>query len=203
MHHTGGPGWRITLDTSGPLLLALYLKDNAGLAGAGMPPVAPAEPRVRVADHHQITQHVGGLPALRREWEAWWAHLIQSHPEMSPAVEPPGFSSFREAPALQRTLQAHFGHALTWARERRAEYERLEREREGRGDTDVLREIVEERQLEVGSAARDFALTIIELPLAEERAWLVNADKVIMSQSLLSDREAVRSYLKPVVELLV
>lgn len=203
MHHTGGPGWRITMDTSGPMLLALYLKDHAGLDGAGMPPVAPAQPRVREADHHQLTQHVGGLPALRREWEAWWQHLIENHPEMSPAVEPPAFGAFGEAPALQRSLQAHFGAALTWARERRAEYERLERKREAVGASDVLREIVEERQLEVGTTARDFSLTIIELPLSEDRAWLVNADKVIMSQSLLEDREAFRSYLKPVVELLM
>jgi hypothetical protein len=203
MHHTGGPGWRITMDTSGPMLLALYLKDNAGLGGAGMPPVAPATPRIREADHHQLTQHVGGMPALRREWEAWWQHLIENHPAMSPAVEPPGFRAFGEAPALQRSLQAHFGSALTWARERRAEYERLERERESSGATAVLREIVEERQLEVGPAARDFTLTIIELPLSEDRAWLVNGDKVIMSQSLLADPEAFRSYLKPVVELLM
>lgn len=191
------------MDTSGPMLLALYLKDHAGLNGAGMPPVAPANPRVREADHHQITQHVGGVPALRREWEAWWQHLIENHPEMSPAVEPPSFPAFGHAPALQRSLQAHFGAALTWARERRAEYERLEKEREASGATDLLREIVEERQLEVGPSARDFTLTIIELPLCEDRAWLVNADKVIMSQSLLADKEAFRSYLKPVVELLI
>jgi hypothetical protein len=191
------------MDTSGPMLLALYLKDHAGLNGAGMPPVAPANPRVREADHHQITQHVGGVPALRREWEAWWQHLIENHPEMSPAVEPPSFPAFGQAPALQRSLQAHFGAALTWARERRAEYERLEKEREASGATDLLREIVEERQLEVGPSARDFTLTIIELPLCEDRAWLVNADKVIMSQSLLADKEAFRSYLKPVVELLI
>ncbi len=191
------------MDTSGPMLLALYLKDYAGLNGAGMPPVAPAEPRIRETDQHQLTQHVGGIPALRREWEVWWQHLIENHPEMSPALEPPNFTAFGEAPALQRSLQAHFGSALAWARERRAEYERLERERASNGATDVLREIVEERQLEAGTAARDFNLTIIELPLSEDRAWLVNTDKVIMSQHLLEDPEAFRSYLKPVVELLM
>lgn len=203
MHHTGGPGWRITTDTSGPMLLALYLKDSAGLNGAGMPPVAPAHPKVRESDHQQITQHVGGVPALRREWEAWWAQLIQNHPEMSPELVPPGFSAFRSAPALQRSLQAHFGTALTWARERRSEYEQLEKKREERGDLDVLRELVEERQLEVGNGGRSFALTIIELPLAEDRAWLVDADKLIMSESLLDDKEIFRSYLRPVIELLV
>ncbi|WP_077489985.1 hypothetical protein [Sinomonas mesophila] len=203
MHHTGGPGWQITMDTSGPMLLALYLKDSAGLNGAGMPPIAPAQPKVRETDHHQLTAHVGGVPALRREWEAWWGDLIRSHPEMTPELTPPGFAAFEGAPALQRSLQAHFGTALTWARERRSEYERLERTREESGSTDILREIVEARQLEVGNEARDFSLTIIELPLAQERAWLVDADKLIMSQSLLEDSGAFRSYLQPVVELLV
>jgi hypothetical protein len=185
------------------MLLALYLKDSAGLTGAGMPPLAPAHPKVREIDHEQITQHVGGVPALRREWEEWWARLIENHPEMTPELVPPGFSAFRDAPALQRSLQAHFGTALTWARERRSEYERLERRRAERGDTAILKELVEERQLEVGSGAREFALTIIELPLAEERAWLVDADKLIMSQSLMEDKEILRSYLRPVIQLLV
>ncbi|WP_415854102.1 hypothetical protein [Sinomonas sp. G460-2] len=203
MHQTDGPGWRITVDTSGPMLLALYLKDNAGLVGAGLPPLAPAHPKIRESDHHQLTQHVGGLGALRREWEVWWSRLIENHPDMVPEASPPDFEGFSEAPALQRSLQAHFGAALTWARERRADYERLEAQREARGDTRVFQEIVAERQLEVGPAAKDFTLTIIELPLAEERAWLVNADKVIMSQSLMDDPEVLRSYLTPVLEMII
>ncbi|NUP75565.1 MAG: hypothetical protein HOQ07_13090 [Sinomonas sp.] len=203
MHQADGPGWHITMDTSVPMLLALYLKDNAGLVGAGLPPLAPAHPKIREADHHQLTQHVGGVGALRREWEAWWSGLITNHPDMVPEVTPPDFPTFSEAPALQRSLQAHFGAALTWARERRADYERLEARRRARGDARVLTEIVEESQVEVGQFAKDFSLTIIELPLAEQRAWLVNSDKVIMSQSLMDDPETLRSYLAPVIEMLI
>ncbi|MDQ4503363.1 hypothetical protein [Sinomonas sp. ASV322] len=203
MHQTRGPGWTITTDTSGPMLVALYLKDNAGLTGAGLPPVAPAHPRVRESDHHQLTQHVGGVGALRREWEAWWARLIEGDPDKVPEVAPPEFAAFSEAPALQRSLQAHFGSAFTWARERRAEYERLETIRETRGMSRMLEEMVASCQLEVGPEAKDFSLTIIELPLAEDRAWLVNTDKVIMSQSLMEDPETFRSYLEPVLAILV
>ena len=203
MHQAGGPGWRITMDTSSPMLLALYLKDTAGLVGAGLPPLAPASPRVHESDHHQITQHVGGVGALRREWEAWWASLLDHHPQVIPAAEPPDFGAFNDAPALQRSLQAHFGSALTWALERRADYERLEADRETRGDARILQEMVAGRQLEVGPAAKDFTLTIIELPLAEDRAWLVDSNKVIASQSLMDDQEAFRSYLAPVIEMLV
>ena len=51
--------------------------------------------------------------------------------------------------------------------------------------------------------ARDFSLTIIELPLAEPRAWYLEPDKILMSQELLSEPELFRSYVQPVVDLLV
>ena len=42
MHHTGGPGWRITMDTSGPMLIALYVRDATGLDTAGNPALCHA-----------------------------------------------------------------------------------------------------------------------------------------------------------------
>ncbi|HEV7168117.1 MAG TPA: hypothetical protein VGN49_09120 [Micrococcaceae bacterium] len=203
MHHTGGPGWRITMDTSGPMLIALYLRDVAGLAGAGTPALCAAAPAVRPADPHQLVAHVGGIEALRTEWEWWWDALQQHHPEMLPELSPPHFSAFSEGRALQRVLQAHFGAALTWARERQSEYRRLAAERETLGATDLLAELVQDREMELGRNARDFTLTILELPLAEPRAWFMEPSRLIMSQDLLDDPEIFRSYVQPVVELLV
>ena len=50
-------------------------------------------------------------------------------------------------------LQAHFGAALTWARERRGEYLALEAEREASGGAQLLADMVDDRLLEVGRAA--------------------------------------------------
>jgi hypothetical protein len=100
-------------------------------------------------------------------------------------------------------LQAHFGAALSWARERRGEYLALEAEREAAGGVPLLQDMVDDRLLEVGRAANDFNLTIIELPLAEPRAWYLEPDKIIMSSDLLSQPELFRSYVQPVVDLLV
>ena len=80
-------------------------------------------------DHAHLTAEVGGISALKTEWEAWWQQLLKAHPQMSPELSPPGFRSFANSPALRKVLQAHFGAALTWARERRAEYAELEAER--------------------------------------------------------------------------
>jgi hypothetical protein len=203
MHHTGGPGWRITMDTSGPMLIALYVRDAAGLDGAGSPALCHVAPKIRPMDHSNLTAEVGGVSALKTEWEAWWEQLLKAHPQMAPEMAPPGFDAFGNSPALRRVLQAHFGSALTWARERRGEYATLEAEREASGAPQLLGDMVEDRLLEVGRGSRDFTLTIIELPLTETRAWYLEPDKIIMSHELLSLPEVFRSYVQPVVELLV
>ena len=203
MHDTGGPGWRITMDTSGPMLIALYVRDAAGLDSAGHPALCHLAPKIRPVDHSNLTSEVGGISALKTEWEAWWEQLLKAHPKMTPDVTPPHFDAFGNSPALRRVLQAHFGSALTWARERRAEYTELEAEREASGAPQLLGDMVEDRLLEVGRSSRDFTLTIIELPLTEPRAWYLEPDKIIMSKELLSQPEVFRSYVQPVVELLV
>jgi hypothetical protein len=203
MHHTGGPGWRITMDTSGPMLIALYVRDAAGLDTAGHPALCHVTPKIRPSDHSNLIAEVGGPAALKTEWEAWWEQLLKAHPEMSPVLSPPGFRTFSNSPALRRVLQAHFGAALTWARERRAEYLAMEAERETNSNNQLLADMVEDRLLEVGRGAREFSLTIIELPLAEPRAWYLEPDKIIMSEELLSQPELFRSYVQPVVDLLV
>ncbi|GAT85903.1 hypothetical protein CVCC1112_563 [Paenarthrobacter nicotinovorans] len=202
MHVSDGQGWRITMDTSGPMLIALYLRDVAGLDGAGKPSLSHADPKVRHADHSHLTSDVGGINALKTEWEAWWESLVKSYPKPVSELEPPSFKAFGNSPALQRVLQAHFGSALGWATDRIDEYARLEAERAASGLNQVLSEMVEDRLLEVGRSSRDFDLTIIELPLNEPRAWYLEPDTMIMSHRLMSQPEAFRSYVQPVVEML-
>lgn len=190
------------MDTSGPMLIALYVRDAAGLNGAGHPALSRATPRVHQADHAHLTSDVGGLSALKTEWEAWWEQLLKSHPKMTPDLAPPDFAAFANSPALRKVLQAHFGAALTWARERRSDYASLEAERDAAGSCLLLNDLVEDRLMEVGRGSRDFTLTIIELPLTEPRAWYLEPDKIIMSQDLLSQSDVFRSYVQPVVEML-
>ncbi|MDP9888117.1 hypothetical protein [Pseudarthrobacter enclensis] len=203
MQHAGGSGWQITTDTSGPMMIALYVRDAAGLNGVGQPVLSHASPKVRSADHTHLTSDVGGLSALKTEWEAWWEQLLKAHPHMSPELSPPSFEAFGNSPALQRVLQAHFGSALTWARERRSEYAELEAERVVTGTDQLLQDMMDDRLMEVGRDSRDFKLTIIELPLDEQRAWYLEPDKIIMSQELMSQPELFRSYVQPVLEILV
>ncbi|WP_026555621.1 hypothetical protein [Arthrobacter sp. 35W] len=203
MHHTGGPGWRITMDTSGPMLLALYIRDVTGLAGAGNPALCHVAPAIRPADHHQLTAHVGGTDALRSQWEKWWGTLVDNRTGRQPELAPPSFPAFAPMPALQRVLQAHFGSALTWAREQQSQYSLLSARRENLGSPKILAELVQNREMELGRNARDFTLSIVEMPLCEPRAWFVEPNRLIMSQHLLDDEPVFLSFVQPVVELLV
>ncbi|WP_285248735.1 hypothetical protein [Pseudarthrobacter sp. efr-133-R2A-89] len=203
MHHASGSGWQITTDTSGPMMIALYVRDAAALNGVGRPVLSHTAPKIRSADHTHLTAEVGGLSALKTEWEAWWEQLLKAHPQTAPELSPPDFEAFGNSPALQRVLQAHFGSALTWARERRSEYAELEGERVASGTDQLLAEMVDDRLMEIGRDSRDFSLTIIELPLDEQRAWYLEPDKIIMSRELMGQPELFRSYVQPVLEILV
>jgi hypothetical protein len=203
MHLTGGPGWRVTADTSGHMLLALYLRDVADLEGAGSPAVSPVLPAVRTADPRQLTAHVGGPSALRGEWEEWWEDLVRERPGNATKLAPPSFPAFANSPALQRLLQAHFGAAMSWSRARMAEYGKLAQEREAKGKSELVHELVQDREMELGRAARSFELKLIELPLCEPRAWFVEPDRILMSQTLMDDESTFRSYVQPIVELMV
>ncbi|ALO66166.1 hypothetical protein NHF46_17095 [Arthrobacter alpinus] len=203
MHHTGGPGWRITMDTCTPMLMALYFRDVAGLAGAGTPALSHVSPAVRAADHSMLISGVGGVAALRDQWEFWWSRLLQAHPSNEPNISPPDFPELAGLPALQRVAQAHFGAAVSWSREQEQVYSSMAAQRETLGGHKILADLVQNREMELGRSSRDFTLTIVEVPLAEPRAWFLEPNRLIMSSHLLDDPENFRSYVQPVVDLLV
>ena len=203
MHHTGGPGWRITMDTCGPMLIALYLREVAGLVGAGKPALSHVVPAVNASDHTMLTANVGGPDALRDQWEVWWGRLLQQVPGDPTDLTPPDFPELAGMPALQLVAHAHYGAALTWSREQAQLYSMIAEQRETLGGHRILADLVQNREMELGRSARDFTLTIVEVPLAEQRAWFLEPDRLIMSTHLLDDQEVFCSYVQPVVELLV
>lgn len=191
------------MDTCGPMLMALYLRDVAGLVGAGTPALSHVAPTVNASDHTMLISNVGGTEALRDQWEFWWSRLLQQVPGTQETLTPPDFPELAGMPALQRVAHAHHGAALTWAREQSQLYSMLAQQRETLGGHKILADLVQNREMELGRSARDFTLTIVEVPLAEQRAWFIEPNRLIMSTHLLDDQEAFCSYVQPVVELLV
>jgi len=203
LHAASGNSAYFTVDTSEVLLVALYLRDRAGLARTGRPALPPLIPAVRKGATRRLTESVGGRAALRVEWEAWWHSLLAHRVRDAVLPVPPLFEALDGMPALKALLQAHFGTAMEWAQERCAEYA-LHAGSRGADSMDyLLSRIIQERELELGRSARRFTLEVIELPLGVRRAWWVEPDKLLMCQELFDDERSFRSYVEPVVRMLV
>lgn len=202
MRQAGGTSWRVSVNTSDAMLLALYLRDSAGLRSAGTPALSTVKPTVHCADPQQLVHAVGGWTALRIEWETWWYQLVSDYYNAARTLSPPDFPEFGAMPALQRLAHAHYGAAIAWVQDRKAAYVALCEIRSASGRQSLFNLLVEEREMELGRSARAFELDVVELPLSENRAWFIEPSKLIMSEELQDDPQAFRSYVQPVVELL-
>ncbi|RZU61001.1 hypothetical protein EV380_0556 [Zhihengliuella halotolerans] len=217
MFERSGPGWQVSARSHMSMLIALYLRDLAGIRRASpalcdspqTPMLSPLSPPVkpRAADEFSRAE----FAELCQEWHQWWRRIVTRYdadgsPDETETPEPgllgqPHFNAYRSSPSLQRLLRAHYGAATDWSHERRREYNALSREHAAAGRRQVLESLVEERSLE--SDPQDvLTLNMIELPLAERRAWLVGDRTVILSQELVRDERLLRSYLEPMIRLI-
>ncbi|WP_323959015.1 hypothetical protein GC088_10720 [Arthrobacter sp. JZ12] len=202
MHVDKAPSWSVSVRSSLSMCFALYLRDCAGLGVIGSPAVSPLKPPVHCADPRQAVHSVGGLTALRVEWEAWWYELVAANGADGTLPTPPDFPELDAMPALQRYTHARYGTALTWVQEAEEARRKRDLERVSKGIKLDYGKLVGERELELGRAARHFSLVVIELPLSEPRAWFVEPDMLIASEDLQLDEAAFRSYVQPVVEFI-
>ena len=202
MHINRAPSWEVGAGPSPGMCFALYLRDCAGLGVVGQPAVSPVKPPVHCVDPRQVVHDVGGVTALRVEWEAWWYELVSNHRNGSALPTPPDFHEFDSMPALQRHTHAHYGTAMAWTQERDAAWRRRSLKRMHDGGQRCFGDLVRERELELGRPARNFSLSVIELPLSEPRAWYVEPDRLIVSEDLYDDDVTFRSFVQPVVEMI-
>ncbi|WP_299166119.1 hypothetical protein [uncultured Arthrobacter sp.] len=202
MQVNGAPSWKVGAGTSLAMCFALYLRDCAGLGVIGQPAVSPVRPPVHCVDPRQTVHAVGGLAALRVEWEAWWYQLVAGHGKGMLLPTPPEFPELDSMPALQRLTHAHYGTALAWTQECDAAWRHRELKRMHDVGQRRFGDLVRERELELGRPARNFSLSVVELPLSETRAWWVEPDMLILSEDLYDDEATFRSYIQPVVEII-
>lgn len=199
--------WQVTEDCPWDLLIALALRDLAGL-GAG---VAHALPAVAPALVPVLQGGVGGghaaAPALRGALTAQWDALFDAaadreHRPLTPLLQPPHFAALDRALELQDFVLAHHEAAARWAREQHAEYARVSVEQHARRAADIV-DVVHEREHDLRRQAGYFRLDIDVLPLAETGAWIVGPHTIVVSTSLRDDSRAFRAWFRPLVAALV
>ncbi|WP_417233465.1 hypothetical protein [Arthrobacter sp.] len=201
MYEFRGEGWQVSAQSHGPMLLALYVRDLAGIEHRGAPEIAPLAPLVKPRAAAEVPEY--RTAELRQEWQDWWHRILHGGPEVEAMFAPPGFPYFADSPTLQRLLRAHYGSALSWSRDRLAEYNQISSEHHASGRRRLLEEMIAERALELERDPRSMHLKLLELPLAERRAWFVDPDTVILSQDLSRDASLYRSFLEPVIRFLL
>ncbi len=171
------------------LLLALHLRDAAGLR----PPVSPAVPDLPPLD--PPVRRAPGLPGSEeagRQWARWWAGAFPGGPEALTSLLPPTFPGLRGTPELRGVAELGIDEAVAWAERAR----RLER----RVHADVPVALFETTLLarverELGRRLRPFALDVVVLPVRGAAAWETPAGPVI-SLALRADRDAYLAWLR-------
>jgi len=210
--------WQVTEDCPWDLLMALAIRDLAGLAGRAHPVLPALQPTVASVLSRPSAQGDGrtrtrpvplsGSPAtapdaLAEQWQAWFEVASDRHRRLTgPLLHPPHFEAFDRAIDLQDAIIAHYDAATAWAEARHAEYVGASAEHHARRAADIV-EVVREREHELRRQAGYFRLDLDVLPLAEKGTWIVGPHTVVVSESLRDDSVAFRDWLRPLVAALV
>ncbi|MEV8215201.1 hypothetical protein [Leifsonia sp. NPDC077715] len=210
--------WQVTEDCPWDLLMALAIRDLAGLAGRARPelpalqpavasvlsrPSAPGDGRTRTRPVPLAGSSAAAADALAEQWQAWFEVASDRHRRLvGPLLHPPHFEAFDRAIDLQDAIIMHYDAASRWADARHAEYVAASLAQHARRAADIV-EVVREREHELRRQAGYFRLDIDVLPLAEKGAWIVGPHTVALSASLRDDSVAFRGWLRPLVAALV
>jgi hypothetical protein len=196
----GRPSWQVRINLAQPLVIALHLRDAAGLdvaADAVVPPLEPAVPLDAALVPYATEQAAA-------QWTQVWQSLLDGHPEFSDAP-----SVFAEPlhglpAALTALAEAGLPNALAWldaCRQEDLQFLRASGGRPGRrmgrglGITELVRRIEQEN----GREAVPFTLRISLLPVAGNWARRVRREHVLLSRSICEDEAACEAFLEPVL----
>lgn len=182
VHRRGTTSWEVREDFAVAPLLALYVRDAAGLAPyvVGDPDVGPLQPAPRRVDEVSA--------AAVREWPIWW------HRALTEPVRP-DTSDLADLHAVRPLVQRHLRAFSRWHADREREWA----DEHSRRPPDLTRWI-NGYEGRLGRPVRPFRLTVRLLPLAEPVGWVLSGDDVLVSTRLQADGAAFRAFLAPVVD---
>ncbi|MFL6076531.1 MAG: hypothetical protein ACJ73S_24315 [Mycobacteriales bacterium] len=177
------------------LVTALYLRDAAGLR----PPPAPLLPRLPLTEPPvPVDPALAELvrPGAELEWLAWWRRLWRAGVGDRP-VQPPEFLELVDEPVLRALARVGWPQAVRWAEQRKREHARTV-SRAAPVESLMVRYTERDRR----RRARPFALDVVVLPLAGQRGWRTDPDRVLITSALYADRFAYAAFLRPAIAAL-
>jgi hypothetical protein len=191
--------WQISHGQPLHLVLALFVRDAAGLGAVGDPLLPPLNPPVPVQPLPPFD-----MDAARQEWAQWWRQCWSQDQRVTlMQLNEPGLPAFRGVPALQHLLLQLHDEAGRWSSQRHEEDFDSMVERCETGSGIDLGDLVRRRERQLGRRARPFRLSITELPLAGKSGWRLGPEDIVVTASLARDRTAFLSFVRPAVEAAV
>jgi hypothetical protein len=192
MRFAGRPSWSIAVDEPHNLLIALFVRDAAGL----QPDTDPVIPALTPAVATNQTPAAATGPAASAQWAGWWTRLLDAD-HLTPVATPPDFPQLADSPDLQQILRACYPDAIRWSASRQREHVTF---MTGSNRRPVAGDVVREIERSLGRPARPFELRVTVLPLTGTHAWRVDPQHLIVTRALFTDTTAYRTRLHTVVE---
>ncbi|WP_146149473.1 hypothetical protein [Kineococcus rhizosphaerae] len=184
--------WGIDLTMPQSLLLALHLRDAAGLdppTSPVLPDLPPLDPAVRPL---RAAGGLAGLEAAGQQWASWWVEHFPGGADALTSILPPRYPGLTGRTELRGLAELGMDDAVTWcARAREIEKRVVARAPSALFETNLVTAV--ERQL--GWRIRPFSLRIVVLPVAGTGHWDVVGQPVI-SLGLRADRDAYLAWLR-------
>jgi hypothetical protein len=225
--------WQVTEDCPWDLLVALAVRDLAGIAALAQPPLPRLEPAVTPVLQPHPESHpaqpvdgrtrprpapvlrahparpggdpvsTGTLEALAVQWQAWFEVAADRHRRLSAPLLHPPHFE-----AFDRAIElqdAVIAHYAAAADWAAARHTEYAAvsAESHRRRAADIVDVVREREHELRRQAGYFRLDLEVLPLAEKGAWIVGPHTVAVSTSLREDSAAFRAWLRPLVSALV
>ncbi|MGI4893743.1 MAG: hypothetical protein ACRYF3_01360 [Janthinobacterium lividum] len=186
-------GWGINLAMPQALMLALHLRDAAGLTPPSSP-IVPAFPPLDPPAHRLRTAgaDLAGLEAAGQQWVRWWSAAFPGGPAALTSILPPRFPGLAGMTELRGLAELGMDDAVSWCtRAREVEAGLLRSVPSALFETNLVTDV--ERQL--GRAIRPFTLQVVVLPVRGSHSWDLPGGAVI-SLGLRADRDAYLEWLR-------
>ncbi|MFD1505911.1 hypothetical protein FE374_00090 [Georgenia yuyongxinii] len=186
--------WLVVFTDPADLVLALYLRDAAGLDVAqDFPPLDGHVPRW---DARWDTRQ---RRAAQTQWLSWWEDLLDHRPDdRDVRVDGPDFPGSAGTPELQAAQVALFPAALRWQSVRRAQAGAL-----GTGTTFSalhtlgMLPLVKEIEARLGRPASAFRYVVEVVPTTGKHYWDLGVERLLISDELGMDLESLADVLRP------
>jgi hypothetical protein len=160
MRFAWSDSWQISHGQPLHLLLALFVRDAAGLGEVGDPLLPRLDPPVSVQPLPPID-----MEAARQQWAAWWSQCWSQDQRLAVMqISEPGLPAFREVPALQQLLLHLLDEAGQWSSARHEEDFRAVVQRRETQSRDDLGDLVRHRERQLRRRARPFRCPSLSSP---------------------------------------